>query len=51
MLGLVILVFGFVFAICAALNWPTVPRPNFGWAALACLIGYFIFGAGTLLLR
>lgn len=51
MLGLVLLVFAFVLAICAAAQWPTVPRPHLGWAAFAFFIAYLLFGAGTALIR
>jgi len=49
-MALIILVFGFVFAVLAAFNWPGVARPHLGWAALACFILYFIVtGAAPLL--
>lgn len=49
-MALIILAFAFVFAVIAALGWPVVARPNFGWLALAFLILYFILaGAGPLL--
>lgn len=44
MLGLILLVFAFVCAVCAAWGWPTVPRPHMGWAALAFLIAAQLFG-------
>jgi hypothetical protein len=46
MLGLVLLVFAFVLAVCAAANWPIVPRPHLGWAAFACFIAYLLFAHG-----
>lgn len=49
-MALIILVFGFVFAVLAAWGWPAPIRPNLGWLALACLILYLIVaGAGPLL--
>ncbi len=49
-MALIILVFGFVFAILASLGWPNPARPHLGWLALACFILYFIIvGAGPLL--
>ena len=50
MVGLILLVFAFVLAVCAAANWPLVPRPHLGWAAFACFIAAELFGkAGPLL--
>jgi O-antigen/teichoic acid export membrane protein len=43
MLGLILLVFSFVLAVCAAANWPAIPRPNLGWAAFAFFIAYLLF--------
>lgn len=43
MLGTILLVFSFVLAVCAASNWPVVPRPHLGWAAFAFFIGYLLF--------
>lgn len=50
-MALIILVFGFVFAVIAAFGWPQLPRPHFGWLALACLIAYYIFVGGARLLN
>jgi hypothetical protein len=48
--GLIVLVFGFVFACIAAFAGPSVwPRVQFGWAALGCLILYLILGGATAL--
>ena len=44
------LVFSLVLSICAAINWPVVPRPHLGWAAFAFFIAYEIFGHGPLIL-
>ena len=44
MLGLVLLVFAFVCAVCAAANWPSVSRPHLGWAAIAFWIASQLFG-------
>jgi hypothetical protein len=44
-LGLVLLVFGFVCAVAAAANWPAAPsRIHPGWAALAFFLAAEIFG-------
>ena len=51
MVGLVFLVFAFVLAICAAMGWPTVPRPHLGWAAFAFFIAYLLFGHGQMLVH
>lgn len=51
MLGIVLLVFAFVLAICAAMEWPSVPRPHLGWAAFAFFIAFMLFGAGSALVR
>jgi hypothetical protein len=51
MLGLILLVFSFVLAVCAATRWPAVPRPSFGWAAFAFFIAYLLFNHGTGLVR
>jgi hypothetical protein len=50
MLGLVFLVFALVLSICAAINWPIVPRPHLGWAAFAFFIAYELFGHGALIM-
>jgi hypothetical protein len=48
-IGLIILVFGFVFAVLA--TWGVAaPRWHLGWAALACLILALIFSGGAHLL-
>lgn len=46
-MALIILAFAFVFAIIAAMNWPALPRPHFGWLALAFLILYLIVGGAA----
>lgn len=51
MLGLVLLVFAFVLAICAALSWPAVPRGHLGWAAFAFYIAYLLFGHATTMMH
>jgi len=51
MFGLILLVFAFVLAICAAANWPVVPRPHLGWAAFAFFIAYLLFSGGAALVR
>jgi hypothetical protein len=51
MIGLILLVFSFVLAVCAAMNWPIVPRPNLGWAAFAFFIAYLLFSHGAVLVR
>jgi len=51
MIGLILLVFAFVLAVCAAANWPVVPRPHLGWAAFAFFIAYLLFSHGGALVR
>jgi len=51
MLGLILLVFAFVLAVCAASNWPVLPRPHLGWAAFAFFIAYLLFSQGAGVLR
>jgi hypothetical protein len=52
MLGLILLVFAFVCAVCAAASWPVVPRPHLGWAAFAFFIAYLLFsGVSGLMIR
>jgi len=51
MLDLILLVFSFVFACCAAANWQPMPRPHFGWPAFAVFIASLLFGHGAPLLR
>ena len=51
MLGLILLVFAFVCACCAAASWPVVPRPHLGWLAFAFFCAYLIFGNAAPLLR
>lgn len=51
MLGLILLVFSFVLAICAAAAWPTMPRVSLGWAAFAFFIAYLLFSHAPLLVR
>jgi hypothetical protein len=51
MVGMIILVFGFVFACLASWGWPNPVRPHLGWLALACLIAYLLFGDGVRLLH
>ena len=46
-MALIILVFAFVFAVIAAMNWPALPRPHFGWLAVALFILYFIVGGAA----
>ena len=48
-IGLIILVFGFVFAVLAAYGIGA-PRWNLGWAALACLILALVLSGGAHLL-
>lgn len=52
MLGLILLVFAFVFAVIAAIFIASVSRPplsiHFGWLAVALLIAALIFGGGHL---
>ena len=50
MLGLILLVFAFVLAVCAASQWPMLPRPHLGWAAFAFFIAYLLFSHATPLL-
>ena len=51
MLGLILLVFSFVLAVCAASNWPVLPRPHLGWAAFAFFIAYLLFSNALPLVR
>lgn len=48
MLGTILMVFAFVFAVCAALGF-AVPRPplHLGWLALAFYILAVLFGGGS----
>jgi len=43
-LGLILLVFAFVFAVIAAAIMPGTGRWNFGWAAIACWIASQLIG-------
>jgi hypothetical protein len=51
MSGEIILVFSFVFAVCAAIFTaapapaPWYVRVHLGWLAFACFIAYLLFGA------
>jgi hypothetical protein len=51
MLGLILLVFAFVLAVCAAAGWPQTARPHLGWAAIACWIAAELFGRAVPLLH
>lgn len=46
MLSLILLVFSFVLAVCAAAAWPVIARPHLGWAAFAFFIAYLLFSKG-----
>jgi len=49
-IGLILLVFAFVFAVIAAVHMPTAGRWHFGWAAVAFWIASQLIGglAGAL---
>jgi len=51
MIGLILLVFAFVLAVCAAANWPVLPRPHLGWAAFAFFIAFLLFSHGAGVVR
>jgi hypothetical protein len=51
MLGTILLVFAFVFAVCAAVEIPNPPRLNFIGAALACFFASLLFGDVTRLIH
>ena len=51
MIGLILLVFSFVLAVCAAWSWPAVPRAHLGWAAFAFFIAFLLFSHGSVLVR
>lgn len=44
MLTTILMVFAFVFFLCAAVNVPSPPRLNFVGAGLACWVGAQLFG-------
>lgn len=43
-----ILVLGFIFAILETVGISVHPRFKLGWAAISCLIAYFLFSARVL---
>jgi hypothetical protein len=44
MLGTILMVFALVLLILAALNVPSSPRINLGWAGLACYVAAVLLG-------
>lgn len=50
MLSLILLVFSFVLALCAAFNWSPRPNIHMGWLSIAFWVASELFGrAGPLL--
>ena len=43
-----VLVLGFILAILETVGVPSHPRFKLGWAAISCLIAYFLFSARVL---